>query len=334
MLTLKRDCLFPYRVYPDEISEEMSIFQSSEMQRCFFTNSLAYSLPKRMWPCTISVLNDDVPVLIFPLLTNGSTAELAGHANGMCELSPIYFKNSEENLREYLRFFLDASDYGEYTLTKLRGSSPLCRILNDGIAGYEISAASGDNVLIDFSQGYDAWFQSLSKSTRQNIRTAYNRLEKDGKNLRVEVSGGEQLSHAMMGKLLDIYIKRHNERYHVKTSAMKSIYLRYMDFSTRALIKSPSAFHIYIYISDEIAGFCSGYIDGDSFVVPRLSIDNDFSRYSPGYLLLAEAIKRFSVSGSGVHIVDLSEGAEKYKLDLGGTIYKKFSYTIRRSKNG
>ena len=36
MLTLKRDCLFPYRVYPDEISEEMSIFQSSEMQRCFF----------------------------------------------------------------------------------------------------------------------------------------------------------------------------------------------------------------------------------------------------------------------------------------------------------
>lgn len=248
MLTLKRDCLFPYRVYPNEISEELSVFQSAEMQRCFFINSLAYSLPKRMWPCTISVLNDGVPVLIFPLLTNGSTAELAGHANGMCELSPIYFKSSERNLREYLRFFLDASDYGEYSLTKLRGSSPLCHILNEGIAGYKISAASGDNVLIDFSHGYDAWFQTLSKSSRQNIRTAYNRLQKDGKSLRVEVSGGKQISRAMMGKLLDIYIKRHNERYHVKTSAMKSIYLRYLDFSTRALIKSPSAFHIYIYI--------------------------------------------------------------------------------------
>ena len=332
MLTLKSTPQFPYMYYSDEMSEEMSIFQSAEMQRCFFTNSLVYAVPKHMSPCTISVLDDNTPVLIFPLLANDSKAELAGHANGICELSPIYFKSSEKKLKQYLKFFLETSNYSEYSLTRIRESTQLCCILNEGIAGYDISAMYRDNVSIDFSCGYDSWFQSLSKSTRQNLRTAYNRLEKDCKSVRVEVSNGRHLTHSLMNKLLDIYIKRHDERYKVKTSALKSVYLRYLDFSTRALLNNPRAFHVYIFISDRVASFCSGYLDNDVFIVPRLSIDNDFARYSPGYLLINEAIKWFSLN-SNIHTIDLSEGAEKYKLDLGGTVYKKVDYTIKRTKN-
>ena len=187
---------------------------------------------------------------------------------------------------------------------------------------------SKENVSIDFSSGYDIWLQSLSKNVRQNLRTAYNRLRKDGKDIYIETSCGGQISHSLMNRLIDIYIKRHDERYNVRTSTLKSAYLRYMDFSTRALMKNPRALHIYI--SGEIAGFCSGYIDRDAFIVPRLSIDNDFSRYSPGYLLINEAIKRFGINNSRIRYIDLSEGTEKYKLDLGGTIYKKFDYTIKR----
>lgn len=306
----------------------MSIFQSADMERCFFSNSLAYAAPKHMKACTFSVLDDDAPAFIVPALVNGSKMELAGHANGMCELSPIYFKVTEGNLKSYIKFFLDKSGYGEYLFTRIRETTKFSRILGEGIDGYDISATSKDNVAIDFSDGHDVWFRSLSKNVRQNLRTAYNRLEKDEKSLRIEVSRGTQISHSLMNKLLDIYIKRHNERYDVKTSSLKSFYLRYLDFSTRALIQSPKSIHIYI--SDRIAGFCSGYIDHNSFVVPRLSIDNDFSRYSPGYLLINEAIKWFDENDSGVRIIDLSEGSEKYKLDLGGTIYKKLNYTIKR----
>ena len=333
MLTLKMAPYFPYKSYPEEMSEEMSIFQSAEMERCFFTNSLADAVPKHMRPRTISVLDNNNPVLIVPALVSSSNMELAGHANGMCELSPIYFKGSEKNLKRYLKSFFDASGYSEYLFTRIRASTSLSCTLDEGIAGYDISVTSKENVFIDFSSGHDAWFQSLSKNVRQNLRTAYNRLEKDGEDIRIEVSHGGQISHSLMNRLIDIYIKRHNDRYEVKTSTLKSVYLRYLDFSTRALIKTPRAFHIYIYISDRIAGFCSGYIDHDSFVVPRLSIDNDFSRYSPGYLLINEAIKWFGANSNSIHIMDLSEGAEKYKLDLGGTIYKKFDYTIKRIKS-
>ena len=333
MLTLKTTPYFPYKSYPGELPEEMGVFQSVEMERCFFANSLAYAVPKRMRPCTMSVLDGNDPVLIFPALISNSNMELAGHANGMCELSPIYFRESEKNLKCYLKFFLDASGYREYLFTRIRESTQVNCILDEGFAGYDISVTSKDNVSIDFSGGYDAWFQSLSKSTRQNLRTAYNRLEKDGRDIRVEVRRGGEISHSLMNRLIDIYIKRHNERYEVKTSLLKSAYLRYLDFSTRALIKNPMACHIYVCISGRIAGFCSGYIDRGAFIVPRLSIDNDFSRYSPRYLLINEAIKWFCSSGGCVHMIDLSEGAEKYKLDLGGTIYKKLNYTIRRSKS-
>lgn len=331
MLTLKSTPQFPYRYYSNEMSEEMSIFQSAEMQRCFCTNSLVYAFTKRMNPQTVSVFDDNKPVLILPLLVNKSKAELAGHANGMCELSPIYFKNSEKNLKQYLEFFFEASGYDEYLFTRLRESTQLCGILNEGIDGYDISKKDVDNVLIRFSCGHNEWFQSLSKSARQNLRTAYNRLEKDHKSIRVEACDGKHITHSLMNKLLDIYVKRHNDRYGVKTSALKSVYLRYLDFSTRALRTNQNAFHIYIYISDEMAGFCSGYIDNDSFVIPRLSINDEFARYSPGYLLINEAIKWFSAN-SNIRIIDLSEGAEKYKLDLGGIVYKKVDYTIKRSK--
>lgn len=88
----------------------------------------------------------------------------------------------------------------------------------------------------------------------------------------------------------------------------------------------------FIYICGEIAGFCSGYIDHDTFVVPRLSIVNDFSRYSPGYLLISESIKWFGINSRSVRIIDLSEGTEQYKLDLGGIVYKKNDFTIKRIK--
>ena len=94
----------------------MSIFQSAEIERCFFINSLAYVVPKRMCPCTISVLDNNVPVLIVPALASTSNMELAGHANGMCELSPIYFKGSERDLERYLKFFGAVKIYAQNCL--------------------------------------------------------------------------------------------------------------------------------------------------------------------------------------------------------------------------
>ena len=128
---------------------------------------------------------------------------------------------------------------------------------------------------------------------------------------------------------MNTYINRHRNRYNINTSVIKRFYLQHLDFSTRALMTNKNAMHCILYIGDQIGAFCSGYIDKGKYVVPRLSIDDRFARYSPGYVLINEVIKMFS-NDTLVHTIDLSEGAEKYKIDLGGRVYQKIDFELTR----
>ena len=69
-------------------------------------------------------------------------------------------------------------------------------------------------------------------------------------------------------------------------------------------------------------GFLSGLIsrDGTTVVIPRLSIDNQYRFYSPGYILLAETLHWLD-SNTTCRCLDLSRGDEQYKIDMGGIKY-------------
>ena len=179
MLTLKIANGFPYKEYPGELSSDMSIFQSAEMEHCFFQNAYLYSIPKHMLPRTYTVLENEKPVLLFPALSNKNRIELAGHANGLCELNLVYFKDSESQVKSYLLYLLETVKISKVKIDRIRDTTLLARILGEGINGYSVTNRNVDNVEIDFSKGYAAWFDSLSKSVRQNCRTAYNRLKND-----------------------------------------------------------------------------------------------------------------------------------------------------------
>ena len=81
-----------------------------------------------------------------------------------------------------------AQDYDTLNCNKVLESSVLYTALKDEV---EISRTL-NNVCINFGDDFEAYNKSLSKSTRQNLRTAYNRLNTDGKSLefKVMVGGG------------------------------------------------------------------------------------------------------------------------------------------------
>ena len=64
------------------------------------------------------------------------------------------------------------------TFSSLKGASSLARYLHTTQS--VLSDVTGQCVTLDLPQTYEAWWQSLSKHTKQNIRTARNRLLKDG----------------------------------------------------------------------------------------------------------------------------------------------------------
>jgi hypothetical protein len=95
-----------------------------------------------------------------------------------------------------------------------------------------------------------------------------------------------------------------------------------------ALSTLTNTFYSILYIDDKIAGYCAGFSYHDEkLIIPFLAIDSNFSRYSPGGILITETIK-FLVENYKFKYFDLSRGDENYKLVYGGVKHSNFHYEI------
>ena len=77
-----------------------------------------------------------------------------------------------------------------------------------------------------------------------------------------------------------------------------------------------------MFIDGNLAAFMSGFKNQErtTLIIPRLSINGDFLFYSPGLMLVNETIK-FLYKQTSIRELDLSQGTEKYKFDMGGEIH-------------
>ena len=64
-----------------------------------------------------------------------------------------------------------------------------------------------------------------------------------------------------------------------------------------------------------------------SIIIPRIAIDDAFSFYSPGLCLINETIKHL-IENTEYANLDLCDGDEKYKFDMGGTEYLTYKLNI------
>lgn len=190
-------------------------------------------------------------------------------------------------------------------------------------------------VTIDIKSGYDNWFQRLHKSARQNIRTAYNRLRKEGKSYDFQASSIHTDCLGRKKARLLLYSKRiiekndfqfnPNSRVHIYLNALN----RFLDPMTAALNKMKDSIHMDLIIDGELAAFLSGFItESKTVIVPRLAIDTKFRAYSPGIVLIAETIRYLTQQYPQIEFLDLSRGDESYKIACGGQIYYNFQYEL------
>ena len=184
-----------------------------------------------------------------------------------------------------------------------------------------LAAISSHCITVD--SNFDEWFKSLSRSVRQNIRTAFNRLERDGVAYELLVGNTPQLAKMA----LDLYCNRQKETYLSGCRLKKSLkagQIRHSNSVTAALSSSDEATHVVLMAGGKVAACMScliGGADGNAYAVPRLAINTDFRFYSPGYVMIHEFLRRATASGRSVTL-DLGRGLEKYKLDLSASIYR------------
>lgn len=298
------------------LTPEVSPFLAPEAFEIAYRYFYPYYIIERHFPTLCIFKEDDRVVAIAPLLRcRDGVYRLFVAYNGFNECGMLYEDSSV--LPECISLLL--KQFGSIEFQKIDERSPLVNFARNNVT-------VSNNVAIHFGNNYDDWFKSLSSSVRQNIRTAYNRLNKDNLALETRIvtdrNDGYPLNH-----IIDLYCRRHNERYGVKTSVLKKWFLKHQNFATRLYRFAPNAKTVIIYIDGKPAAFLSGLCTDNRIIVPRLSINNEYRRYSPGMILVNETIKHF-IADTSINILDLSLGEEPYKYQLGGTLHHAYRFTL------
>lgn len=318
-------------------STNMSAYQSYYVNAVVKKRLFVYGFKEGYSARYLELREDGKPLMILPICKYRGTENYCslGNFNGFQVYDFVYAQEMTiEKMRRCLQLILQSIQPSQLSFYNV----PEYSLLYQSIAGteklrsgYTVTCQKNDNVCIDTENDYDLWYGKLSKSTRQNIRTAYNRMKTDDIQLRFESYRGVKLKRSFLNPLIELYCKRHEARYEVKTSFWKKLYLKYVDFSTACLRSYHDNFCTAVYMNEKPAAFMSGMVekDGTSVVIPRLSINDDFSRYSPGVVLINETVRQLT-SDTGVRILDLSKGAEGYKLFMGGKLYHTHNIVIGR----
>lgn len=175
---------------------------------------------------------------------------------------------------------------------------------------------------------FDKWYSSLTKNSRQNIRTAYNRLNKDHKEYTLLLF--DKLTHKQKSKLYYLFVKRGsqiNQTSFDETLSLKGLIelniKRYFNIVFYLINRSERISVAMLYIDNNISAAMIMYSESSGVLVPKLAFNTEYSKYSPGVVMISEYIKQLNTKDKPFTF-DLSRGNERYKIALGGKIYYNY----------
>lgn len=157
----------------------LSAFQAYEFVLRFWRNYYVYCIRRREIPVFYLIEEEDEPRFIAPLCKKADgTYVIFGSENG-CEYCDFIYA-IDADVHHYVSVLM-LKIKAPIVFQRVRESSKLYEACKR-ISGFR-QGPSIVNVNIALPERHTDYIKSLSKSMRQNIRTAYNRLNKDGHKL-------------------------------------------------------------------------------------------------------------------------------------------------------
>lgn len=188
-------------------------------------------------------------------------------------------------------------------------------------------------VAINLPSNYELFFKNLSNNGKQNIRTRYNRLKRNEISYEFQLYYRKDSKNIDFKKLIELYNLRNTDRKYKDLSWKFKIY-----YSLNYFFKGePDLFEIkealstdftigILRLNNEIAAYFFGYNRNGFIEINRVVYKQDYKFYSPGIILFNEYIK--SEIENGLKVVDLTNGTERYKFDLGGELYNVLNFNL------
>lgn len=183
-------------------------------------------------------------------------------------------------------------------------------------------------VKINFtSNEYECYYASLSKHMRQNLRTAYNRINKDNisyhlKKYDLTIGNPDK---EIWYKCQKMYEDRCDMKNNPKFAKIRNLIHRIGNPVNHIITQITEHAIFILFFENEPVAFLAGFYNSSKeiFYVPRLSGNNKFLRYNTGIVMLNETIKL--LLQEGIKVLDLTRGNEPYKYSMGGVEHYNIS---------
>lgn len=287
----------------------------------------------------IEVLKDDCPVLIAPI-------ELKHLGLGYKDLGAaprgVYFIG-RTGFTDYLNFIYKQFDVGalvtllDYIAQKYH-QTRFCfnRMLESSASWqylcntYATTREPVSCAALVFPETFEEYRRSLSKSTRQNIRTAINRANRDGKVLTHQLVFDE--SQEIKSALADLgqrRAKRKESNSRKEMSFVGAVYCYFANIFRKlfcaqldVLQSSKRTFAFLVKDGERIVSYFWGVRNDylKEYYIILVSVDPEYEWYSPNISHLYLFLEEYYQQGrNDIRLLDFTRGAEGYKKTIGCT---------------
>lgn len=270
------------------------------------------------------VFEDETPIIIAPLFKNKHELFVVGGSVGWDYTDLFYLRDSSYEKKldcmNYLLNYLKKKGFRVLRWDFLPSDSLSFKLLEEF---KNKPIAEIKNVGIKFDD-YNSYLCALSKSVRQNLRTAENRIIRENKTYELLNNINQPLPKKIVKECIDLYCTRQKNKY--KKNLLSLLMIKTINFQTQMMVKQKGIFFV-LQIDGKVASFMFGYHCENSLEIPKLAIDDTFKFYSPGMVLVNKTIE-YLANETQIRYLDLCRGTESYKFKMGGQEYYTYNYFI------
>lgn len=328
-----------------EKGNDMTVFQSFSWNKLLVQEHFKTLLPRFFASIIVYIVKDDNGVrVLLPLIVQKKSNKLKwfgrekgvyvlGHASYSDYLNAVY-ENSEDEAFEAL-FDRMKNDLGSYVFnftSFIEGTEFEKFIERKGIARLEPTVS----VAVNKCASADEYNKVLSKHVRQNLRTALNRMSKDGIKYEYRVIWGKVDDHEMLEQLRELHIERMCEKNSIETdwihklsSMVKIRYRKWKEINNNIVYESmktlENSVFVIVYLNDQISGYLYGLQEAHTVRIMQNCFRSEYKFYSPmfrgAYDFLIDCYQN-----DDIQQVDFTRGNESYKYQLAGeeTVLKRY----------
>lgn len=320
-----------------EQGSEMTCFQTFDWYKILNSHFISEKKKSAFRKGTYILLSDDSkkPLVIAPI-----EIIKTGFYFGGIGLKKGFYFIGRQGFSDYLNFiykeisFDYLSEIFKYIKTKYNLNYFCFENVSERTGTYSILTELFSQNKIDslcmtlpLADDFELYRKSLSKSTRQNIRTAFNRAEKDNIKLSYEIR--KCIDYETADKLMAIRAQRLNKKITETNSNLSKKALLY-NFARNTIVNISSnpvdvmkevknCWCLLAKCNGEIGAFFYSLYKPENKTVYLLlaGVDKKYEWYSPGVTQLYQFINdEISCGKKNVEYIDMTRGNEKYKYQL------------------